>query len=96
MFDDLICFAATALVVPDGVHQIGRPSIMEEEATLSDPPERSRSELVGAGTALCDAVSQAFAHVVDEKIRVKIHSLIGKRNARAGGGAARNFCTRSE
>ena len=56
---------------------------MEEEDTLSDTPKRSGSELVGAGTTLCDAVGEAFAHVVDEKVRVKIRRLIGKRSVRA-------------
>jgi hypothetical protein len=32
---------------------------------------------------LCDAVGEAFAHVVDEKVRVKIRRLIGKRSVRA-------------
>ena len=71
MFDDLICLAATAPVIADGFHQVGRPSIMEEEDALSDAPERSGSELVGAGAALRDAVGEAFAHVVDEKVRVE-------------------------
>jgi hypothetical protein len=34
---------------------------------LSDAPERSGSELVGAGTTLRDAVGEAFAHVVDRR-----------------------------
>src|SRR5260370_38414344 len=88
MFDDLICLAATALVISDGVHEVGRPSVMEEEDALSDAPERSGSELVGAGTTLRDAIGEAFAHVVDGKVRVKIRSLLGKRSARAGPGAA--------
>src|SRR5262245_25150105 len=81
-FDDLICLAAIALVISDGFHQVSRPSIMEEEDALSDAPERSGSELVGAGTTLRDSVGEAFAHVVDEKVRVKIRRLIGKRSAR--------------
>ena len=56
---------------------------MEEEDTLSDTPKRSGSELVGSGTTLCDAVGEPFAHVVDEKVRVKIRRLIGKRSVRA-------------
>jgi len=75
MFDDLICLAAKALMIPDGFQQVGRPSIMEKEDALSDAPERSGSELVGAGTTLRDAVGEAFAHVVDEKVRVKIRRL---------------------
>ena len=65
-------------------------SIMEEEDALSDAPERSSSELVGAGAALRNAVGQAFAHVVDEQVGEKIRSLIGKRSTRTRRGAAGN------
>src|SRR6516164_6756433 len=95
-FDDLICLAAIALVISNDFHQVGRPSIMEEEDALSDAPERSGSEFVGAGTTLRDAVGEAFAHVVDEKVGVKIRRLIGKRGARAGRGAARDLCARGK
>src|SRR5271167_4978232 len=94
MFDDLICLTATAPVSSDGVYQIGRPSVMKEEDTLSDAPKGSSSELVGAGAALRDAVGEAFAHVVDEQVREKIRRLMGKRRTRAGRGAARNHFAR--
>ena len=94
MFDDLICFAAMALVISDGFHQVGGASIMEKEDALSDAPEGSCAEFVGAGATLRDAVGEAFAHVVDEKVRVKIRGLIRKRSARAGRGAAGNLCAR--
>ena len=84
MFDDLICLAAMALVSPDGVNQVGRSPIMEEEDALPDAPQGSGSELIGAGTALCDAVGQALAHVVDEKVRIKVRRLIGKRGTWTG------------
>src|SRR5262249_58594374 len=47
-------------------------------------------------TTLRDAVGEAFAHVVDEKVGVKIRRLIGKRSARAGRGAARDLCARGK
>ena len=91
VFDDLIGLAAVAAVSPDGVDQVGRAPIMEEEDALSDAPERSSSELVGAGAALCNAVGQAFAHVVHKQVGEKVHRLpIGKRCTRTGSGAARN------
>ena len=96
MFDDLICLAARALVISDSVYQVGRPSVMEEEDALSDAPEGSGSELVGAGAALRDAVGEVFAHMVDEKVGEKIRRLIGKRSTRAGRGAARNHCARGK
>src|SRR5579864_1179552 len=76
LFDDLICFAATALVISDGDHEVGRASIVEEEDALSDAPERSGSELVGAGSALRDAVGEGYAHVMDDEVGVKIRRLI--------------------
>ena len=69
-------------VISDSIYQVVRPSVMEEEDALSDAPEGSGSELIGAGPALRDAVGKALAHVVDEKVRVKIRRLIGKRGAR--------------
>src|ERR1019366_8217168 len=63
---------------------------MEEEDALSDAPEGSSSELVGAGAALRDAVGEAFTLVVDEQVRIKIRRLMGKRRTRTGRGAACN------
>ena len=84
MLDNLICFAARALVISDGLYQVGRPSVMEEEDALSDAPEGGGSELVGTRSALRDPVGEAFAHVVDEKVRPKIRRLVGKRSTGAG------------
>ena len=69
---------------------------MEEEDTLSDTPEGRCAEFVGAGAALRDAVGERFSHVVDEKVRVEIRSLIGKRSTRAGRGTARNHFARGK
>src|SRR5579872_528706 len=66
---------------------------MEEEDALSDAPERSGSELVRPGAALRNAVSQAFAHVVNEQVGEKIRSLIRKCSTRTGCGATRNHCS---
>jgi hypothetical protein len=56
MLDYFICLAANAPVISDGLHEVGRSSVMEEEDALSDAPERSGSELVRAGATLRDAV----------------------------------------
>ena len=95
-FDDLIRLAATAPVISDGVNEVGGSSVMEEEDTLPDAPEGSCPELVGSGAALRNAVSEAFAHVVDEKVGVEVHRLVGQRCARVCRRAARNRLTRSE
>ena len=47
MLNNLICFTATALVISNGVYQVGGPSVMEEEDALSDTPEGGGSEFVG-------------------------------------------------
>jgi hypothetical protein len=94
IFNDLICLATRALVIADGFQQVGRPSIMEEEDALPEAPERSGSELVGARGTLSDAVGEAFAHVMYDKVREKIRRLIRKRSARAGRRTARNLKAR--
>ena len=38
-FNDFICLAAAALVISDGFHQVGRPSVMEEEDALAERPQ---------------------------------------------------------
>src|ERR1700675_3598181 len=70
--DDFICLAADAPVISDGFHQVARSSVMEEEDALADAPQRSGAKLVWPGGALGDAVGEAFAHVVDDKVRVKV------------------------
>jgi hypothetical protein len=85
MLDDSVCLAAAALMSSDGFHQVGRPSIMQEENALSDAPEWRSAKLVGASATLRDAVGEPYAHVVDEQIRKKIRRLIGKGGARVGG-----------
>jgi hypothetical protein len=91
IFDDPICFTAKALVIADGFHQVGRPSVVEEEKALADAPQGSGAELVWPCGALGDAVGEALAHVMDEQVGVKIGSLIRKGGARIGGGTAGNL-----
>ena len=83
-------------MISDGVNEVGGSSVMEEEDTLSNAPEGSCPELVGSGAALRDAVGEAFAHVVDEKVREEICRLIGERSTWPGGGAARNHFARGK
>ena len=94
MLDYFIRLAANASVISDGLNEVGRSSVMEEEDALSDAPERGRSELVGAGAALGNPVGQAFAHVMHKQVGEKIRSLIGKCSTRTGRGPACNHCSR--
>src|SRR5271163_4449230 len=96
MLDYFICLAANAPVIEDGLHEVDRSSVMQEEDALSDAPKRSGSELVGTGATLRDVVGESFAHVVNDQVRVKIRRLIGERNTRTRRGATRNSCPRSE
>src|ERR1700723_2126688 len=96
MLDYFICLAANAPVIADGLHEVGRPAVMQEEDALSDAPERSGSELVRAGATLRNAVGESFPHVVDDKVRVKIRRLIGGRNARAGRRTTGDVCPRRQ
>lgn len=94
MVDDPIGLAAFALVSPDGLNQVGRPSVMEKEDALSDAPERGGSELIRAGGALGDAVGEAFAHVVDEEVGPEVRGLVRESSTRDLRGAAGNHFTR--
>jgi hypothetical protein len=38
---------------------------MQEKDPLSETPQRSRTELIAAGTTLGNVVRQAYAHVMD-------------------------------
>src|SRR6202007_3255203 len=96
VLDDFICFAAVAVGSVDGVQQVGGAAIVEEEDALSNAPEGSGAELVGAGAALRDAVGETLTHVMDDKIRVKIRCLIGERSTRTGGGTAGDLWARGE
>ena len=95
-FDDFISLAATAPVGPDSFYQVGGPSVMEKEDTLSNAPEGSSSEFVWAGAPLGDAVGKTLAQVVNEKVRVEIRRLIGERSTGNGRGAARNHFARGQ
>jgi hypothetical protein len=64
---------------------------MKEEDALADAPQGSGAELVWPGGALGGAVGEAFAHVMDEEVGVKIGGLIGKGGAGVGGGTAGNL-----
>ena len=88
--DDLICLTTAAPMELDSLYQVARPSVVEEEDSLPNTPERSRSELIGACATLGDAVREADAHVVHENVGEEVHRLVGERSARDGRGAARN------
>jgi len=90
MVNDLVRLAVFAPVSLDGLHQIAGPPIVEEKNSLSDTPERSRPELIGACGTLRYAVRKASAHMVDEEIGEEIHCLVRKRGARARRRAAGN------
>src|SRR2546428_1889933 len=88
--DDLIGLATPAAVSLDSLNQIACPSVMEEKDALTDTPEWSCAELIGARATLRDAVRQASTHVVDEEVGEEGHSLVGKRGTRVRRGAAGN------
>src|SRR5215510_11838715 len=53
----------------DGLKQVRRSSVVQEEDTLTDSPERSGPELVGTSLALDDVVCEVCAHVVQHQVR---------------------------
>jgi hypothetical protein len=94
--DNSTCLASFALMRPDGLHQVGRASVVEEKDALPDAPERGGSEFIGSGTALRNAVSEAFSHVVNEEVGPEVRRLVGKRGTRTGRGAAGNGLARGQ
>jgi hypothetical protein len=66
VIDDPVGLAPGASVFLDSFHQVGCASVVEEEDALSNPPERSGSEFIGAGAPLRDAIRKTFSHVVDK------------------------------
>lgn len=68
--DDDVGFRTEAGVFLDGVDEIGGAAIVEKENSLTESPQRSGAELIGAGAALRDAVGEICSHVVDEQVRV--------------------------
>jgi hypothetical protein len=77
MFDDLICLAAMALVSPDGVNQIGRSPIMEEEDALPDAPQGSLGERCEPEIPASDKWSPRRRSV--RELNNKLNSTAGKR-----------------
>src|ERR1700733_3196324 len=61
-------FVAGVVVELDSLHQVGGATVMQEEKTLPESPQRSGAELVGSGAALADAIGEPRAHVVEGKI----------------------------
>ena len=72
-------FAALACVCPDCLDQVGGAAIMQQEDSLSQSPQRSRAELVAACAALGNVVGQPGTHVMELKVRVRVHLDIAQR-----------------
>lgn len=54
--DDDVGFRARTGVFSNGIEEIGGTAIVQEENTLTEAPERRRTELVWTSSALRDAV----------------------------------------
>src|SRR5215470_20450922 len=72
-------------MLKDGLKQIRCSSVVQEENTLTDSPERSGPELVRAGLALDDVVREFRAHVVQHQVRKQIDRPVLKNRAEHDG-----------
>src|SRR5437763_17219188 len=67
----------------NGLDQIGRPAVVQEEDPLSESPQRRSAELIGSGRPLRDVIRQARAHMVDqqigEEVRLDVSDGVGRR-----------------
>src|SRR5580693_5296527 len=70
----------------DGVEQVIRTAIVQEEDPLTESPKWRGAELVARGAALRHAVSEIAAHVVHEQVREEIYVCVAQ---------ARRECRRS-
>ena len=67
--------------------QVIGSTVMEEEDTLADAPQRRGSEFVAIGTALRDTVRQSASHVMYGKITVGLNRNVAlSRGLRLCGG----------
>src|SRR5271170_2839054 len=68
----------------DGIEQVRRAAIVEEENALAEAPQRRGAELVSGRGALGDAVGEIAAHVMDEQIGEEVRG--GLIHTRSDGG----------
>src|ERR1700722_15059313 len=80
----------------DGVDQAaigGRGgAVMGGEDGLAYAPEWGGAKFIAGGCALGDVISQALAHVMDEKIGVERRGLIAERRREGGVGGLQRRC----
>src|SRR5229473_3659702 len=81
-------FRAVALVGFDGGQQVSGAAIVQEKDALTQTPQRSRAELIAAGIALGNVVSQTDTHVMDFYVGEQVGSSVAqtKRQLRGLGG----------
>src|SRR5437867_11899023 len=67
---------AAAAMGEDGLHQVSRAAVVQEEDPLAEPPEGRGPELVAPRNPLDDVVGQPRSHIVDEQVREKVDVLV--------------------
>src|SRR5262249_51454232 len=77
--DDAVSLGPIAGMRFDRLQQVFGASVMQEEDTLADAPQRRRPELATVGATLCDTILQANAHIVDQQVRIQVDLLIAQR-----------------
>ena len=77
---------ATTAMRFNGLEQVGRSAVVEEEYPLPKPPQRCTAKLARSRLTLTDAVSQSRSHVMNQQVGIKIHRSIAQR--RDGGVAS--------
>src|SRR5437899_1219511 len=67
---------AAAAMGEDGLHQVIRAAIVQEEDSLAEAPERRGPELVAPRNPLDDVVGQPRPHIVDQQVREEVDVLV--------------------
>src|SRR5581483_505772 len=70
---------------PDGSQQITGPTVVQEEDPLTQSPQRRGAELIAAGIALRDVVSQTCTHVVNLEVGKRTHRRSAQGASDVGG-----------
>ncbi len=54
----------------DGLQKVIRAPVVEEESALAHSPQRRAAEHIPCRSALRDVISEAFAHMVYQQVRI--------------------------
>jgi len=79
-------FRSRTVVQADRFQQVPGATVVQQEQTIAQTPERSRAPVLTLRVALCNAIVERLPHAMNRKIAEQIHGL--REQCAGGGGAA--------